>query len=121
MSQDHGRCHLRDPKFRPVYRARNTVRMVCDEHVDRLWRVEGGPDDKWLVEYIGYVPHAGPAFREYQSSTDFPMWLKERIAVLSMLDTDPHGSIVWGVGRRVNTYIYWVVEPREGETSGKDT
>ena len=91
-----------------------TISMVCDEHIDKLWRLEGGPDDHWTLEYIGFTPSDWPQHMKFSSREEFPTWLEERVAVLSMLDTDPHNSIVFGVGRRISTYVYWVVEARSG-------
>lgn len=99
---------------RPPGRRVINMAMVCDEHVNRLWRLKGGRGDAWTMDYIGYTPCDPPTTIEFQSSSEFPEWLKRRVAVLSMLDTDPHHTIVWGVGRRVDTKVYWVVEPGDG-------
>lgn len=46
--------------------------------------------------------------KAYSSIDDLPEWVKERLAVLSILNPDQRNEEVEGVGRRIAKNIYWV-------------
>lgn len=98
---------------------RVVLRMVCDEAVDMLWRIEKKPDEVYELMYLGHLPIDGPRVLQYSDYSKLPEWVKDRIAVLSMLKPHVYESMVYGVGRRVDTDTYWVVEPRG--TNGSHT
>lgn len=100
---------------------RTIIAMVCDEIIHNLWRLETLSDGTWSMIYIGYTPTDPPLQRKFSSHEDLPQWTKERVAVLRLLDIDPHTSIVFGVGRRIGEDTYWVVEPKQGEKNGGNT
>jgi hypothetical protein len=49
----------------------------------------------------------------YDSLQDLPKWVQERIALLSMLKSEPPTEDVEGVGRRINVSTYWVYKPNK--------
>lgn len=48
----------------------------------------------------------------YDSIDLLPNWVKERLAVLSMIPPTPPTTLVVGVGRRISAHVYWVCAPR---------
>jgi hypothetical protein len=51
--------------------------------------------------------------KSYSSIDDLPIWVKERLAVLSMLDPDKRNEEIEGVGRRIARNVYWVYKGEE--------
>jgi len=49
----------------------------------------------------------------YDSLQDLPKWVQERIALLSMLKSEPPTEDVEGVGRRISVSTYWVYKPNK--------
>lgn len=49
----------------------------------------------------------------YDSLQDLPKWVQERVALLSMLKSEPPTEDVEGVGRRINMSTYWVYKPNK--------
>ena len=49
----------------------------------------------------------------YDSLQDLPKWVQERIALLSMLKSEPPTEDVEGVGRRISESTYWVYKPNK--------
>lgn len=47
----------------------------------------------------------------YDRLDDLPDWVKERIAVLSMMPSKPPTNEVAGIGRRISVNVYWVYAP----------
>lgn len=47
----------------------------------------------------------------YEDASKLPDWIQDRIAVLSMMSTEPPTKFVEGVGRRIDEHVFWVVEP----------
>jgi hypothetical protein len=92
--------------------ARRSLRMVCDDELDYPWRVTMQPCGAVHLSYIGYLPIDGPRAQSYNTIEDAPSWVQDRVAVLNMLEPNPHTSKVFGVGRRINGSVYWVVPPR---------
>jgi hypothetical protein len=89
------------------------ARMVCDELLHELWRVEKSDHTpEWILEYIGHLPKDPPRTVHCSDYDELPEWVKDRMAVLYMLDAHPHTSIVFGVGRRVKEHAFWVVRDR---------
>ena len=46
----------------------------------------------------------------YDDILKLPMWMQERLAVLSMMKVDPPQTKVEGVGMRVDANVYWIIE-----------
>lgn len=47
----------------------------------------------------------------YDSIQELPLWMQERIAVLSLMSYKPPTANVEGVGRRISESVYWVYKP----------
>lgn len=47
----------------------------------------------------------------YANPSDLPMWMQERLAVLSMMPSKPPTEAVAGVGQRINAVTYWLSKP----------
>lgn len=47
----------------------------------------------------------------YDSVNDLPEWVRERIAILSMLPLEYPTEPVKGVGRRISSEVFWVNAP----------
>lgn len=93
---------------------RRLLRMVCDDQEDYPWRIVIRPSTGSVeMYYIGHLPIEGPRIKGYKTLDTAPEWVKDRVAVLSMLEPNVHTSAVFGVGRRVSEYVYWAVLPRE--------
>lgn len=47
----------------------------------------------------------------YDGVDDLPDWVKERLAVLMVLDSTPPTGELEGVGRRISEKVFWVYAP----------
>ena len=47
----------------------------------------------------------------YDSVDELPDWVKERLAVLMVLDSTPPTGELAGVGRRISAHVFWVYAP----------
>lgn len=47
----------------------------------------------------------------YANTSDLPMWMQERLAVLIMMPSKPPTTAVEGVGQRINAATYWLSKP----------
>lgn len=52
-----------------------------------------------------------PEVGTYANTSELPMWVQERVAVLSMMPSKPPTEAVDGVGQRINAVTYWVTKP----------
>lgn len=99
-----------------LFIARGTARlprylahMVCDPDADFIWRIEARIDGTVESMYIGFLPIDSSRVTHYDSGDDLPEWVKDRISVLRMLPPNSAESVVFGVGRRIDANIFWVV------------
>lgn len=53
----------------------------------------------------------------YDDVDDLPDWVKERLAVLSVIDPTPPTYELAGIGRRISTNVFWVYAPDVGSDS----
>jgi hypothetical protein len=88
---------------------RHLMHMVCNPDADFIWRIEERNDGTVESMYIGFLPIDSGRVTHYNSGDDLPEWIKDRIAVLRMLPPKSTESVVFGVGRRIDTNIFWVV------------
>jgi hypothetical protein len=86
------------------------LRMICDPENDVVWRVTVGDPDV-TMSYIGYLKRHDYKSIEYSTLDKAPEWVKDRLAVLNMMPSNPNESVVYGVGRRVDRNTFWIVEP----------
>jgi hypothetical protein len=87
------------------------LRMVCDPMQDYVWRVSIGLDNAIRSTYIGFCSIDGSRTYTYYPPETAPDWLIDRLAVLQLMPPDPESSVVFGVGRRIDDRVYWVVQP----------
>ena len=72
-------------------------RVAIDPHTQRVEVTHFGMESVDLSE-VGI----------YGSTSDLPMWMQERLAVLCMMPSKPPTEAVEGVGQRINATTYWV-------------
>lgn len=84
--------------------------LVCDPDRDVVWRVEIRPDNEVHCMYIGVISLDQERILIYDSISDAPEWIQDRIAVLRMLQPSTNDSIVYNVGRRISENVFWIVE-----------
>ena len=82
-------------------------------------RVEFTADGKIVVMRIGLektLAASLPSHQTYETSLELPVWIQERIAVLSLADddTDPAPHIP-DVGTRIGRNVFWIVAPTNEE------
>lgn len=82
--------------------------MVCDEDTYRLAITKKG---KVEVMCFGFTSVDRELKPSYNSVDDLPNWVKERLAVLSIVDPTPPTPEVEGVGRRISKNVFWVYHP----------
>jgi hypothetical protein len=93
-------------------RVRN-MSMVCDDETYRIAITKKG-----MVEVMCFGVSSIDRKLEpkYNAVDDLPNWVKERLAVLSIVDPTPPIPEVQGIGRRISPYVFWVYSP-EASTS----
>lgn len=94
----------------PTYLSAGAVLAMTTYEEDVIWRIEEFSDGKVQSMYIGFAPIDSKRILDYNSSSELPEWVKDRVAVLRMLPCDPTNSVVFGVGRRISEHVFWVVE-----------
>jgi hypothetical protein len=81
-----------------------------ETHDDNVYRVGIFPDGVDVMCF-GLASVDSCIEGHYDTSDDLPNWVKERLAVLMILDTTPPTGEVEGVGRRISSHVYWVYAP----------
>lgn len=86
----------------------NILRMVSDNDTYRVALTSKG-----RVEIIcfGISKVDCELKSSYNAVDDLPNWVKERLAVLSIIDPTPPTPEVEGVGRRISKYVFWIYHP----------
>jgi hypothetical protein len=79
-------------------------------HDDNIYRVSIFPDGVDIVCF-GLSSIDSDIDGHYDQTDDLPEWLKERLAVLMIMNATPPTSDVEGVGRRISSHVYWVYAP----------
>ena len=104
---------MRGEERPPFWRANaRLLRMVCVPESDHVWRVKVNCDSV-SCSYIGFRTIDSATSVIYPDLEAAPDWVKDRVAVLRMLPPNPTDSMVFGVGRRIDDDIFWVVQPME--------
>ena len=85
------------------YRA---LRAKWTGDMDNVYRVVVGPTIE--VMCLGMDIDASVK-GVYNSTSELPTWMQERLAVLSMMKVDPPQTKIEGVGMRVDESVYWVL------------
>lgn len=80
---------------------------MLDDNVYRIRLVVGG------IEVICFGLESVDSKLEghYDGVDDLPDWVKERLAVLMVLDSTPPTGELEGVGRRISEKVFWVYAP----------
>ena len=76
---------------------------------DNIYRVTVNPNTK-VVDIIcfGLEGIDTSVCRRYMGINETPQWIREKLAVLTMMDDTPPTEEVDGVGRRIDTNTFWV-------------
>jgi hypothetical protein len=96
------------------------LHMLTGPENEYVWRVALQPDDTVKCRYLGTAPIDTDSEVSYPTISDAPEWMQNHVAVLNMLEENPHTSLIEGVGRRVSATVFWVVQPLE-TVGGDDT
>jgi hypothetical protein len=92
------------------------MKKICDELLDEILRVEYVGNKTWHIIDIG-IQRKGSTKKckkKFVKTDDMPEWLKDRIAVLSMLEgRGLEDSGIYGIGARIDDNSFWVVKPRD--------
>lgn len=87
------------------------LRAQWDGGMDNVYRVYISPDSKSVeVVCLGMDSIDGEAEGIYDDTSQLPMWMQERLAVLSMMKVNPPQTKVEGVGMRVDHNVYWIIK-----------
>jgi hypothetical protein len=94
---------------------KHSVRALMDAaqtvvHDDNIYRVSIFPDGVDVVCF-GLSSIDSDIDGHYHDTDDLPEWVKERLAVLMIMDSKPPTSDVEGIGRRISSHVYWVYAP----------
>lgn len=79
-------------------------------HDDNIYRVSVFPDGVDVMCF-GLASVDSGIDGHYDQTDDLPEWVKERLAVLMILDSTPPTTEVVGIGRRISSHVYWVYSP----------
>lgn len=94
-------------------RGGRSVAMLTDHALgdNDTYRVSVFPDGVDVMSFG--LESVDPQIEGHYDSIDLlPNWVKERLAVLSMIPPIPPTELVVGVGRRISAHVYWVCAPR---------
>ena len=87
--------------------ANNALRAQWTGDIDNVYRVA---IDGTAVEVMCLGMDIDSSIEGiYNSTSELPMWMQERLAVLSMMKVNPPQTKIEGVGMRVDERVYWVL------------
>lgn len=87
------------------------LRTQWEGGMDNVYRVYIAPDTLRVeVVCLGMDSIDGEAEGIYDDISRLPVWMQERLAVLSMMKVDPPQTKVEGVGMRVDHNVYWIIK-----------
>lgn len=98
------------PGVAPMSLTATMILKMAEYDTEAVWRVEEFSNGSVQSMYIGLSPIDSERIVTYNSVLEIPEWINDRMAVLRMLPCDPTNSVVFGVGRRISEYVFWVVE-----------
>jgi hypothetical protein len=84
--------------------------MICDPESDYVWRIDTNYDGLVSVQYIGFCPIDDRDVTLYDDISKIPDWMQHRVAALNMMPPHPTESSIYGVGRRIDDTVFWVVQ-----------
>lgn len=88
------------------------IKMLAQKSVYRITTYKNSVS----VVYLGFPAIDSDLEGVYPSVSALPDWMQERLAVLSVMSSDPPTTEVEGIGRRIDEFIYWVF-PVDASTS----
>lgn len=89
----------------------SALRAQWEGGMDNVYRVYISPDTQRIeVVCLGIDNIDSEAEGIYHDTSHLPMWMQERLAVLSMMKVDPPQTKVEGVGMRVDQHVFWIVK-----------
>lgn len=77
--------------------------------MENVYRVELGDQSGAVVDCLGMDCVDAEALGTYDDADDLPLWIQEKIAVLSIMEVDPPQTKVDGIGMRVSERVFWLV------------
>lgn len=87
------------------------LRASWEGGMENVYRVYINPDTKSVeVVCLGMDNVDSEAEGIYHDVSHLPVWMQERLAVLSMMKVDPPQTKVEGVGMRVDENVFWIVK-----------
>jgi hypothetical protein len=92
------------------------VQSVMDNKTFRL-----SISDNGLVNAITWGRDSDTLDHTFSTTTDkLPEWMKRKLATLMLFNPDQRNEEVVGVGRRINSYTFWIYAS-DGEDYGNDS
>lgn len=89
----------------------STQRAKWIGHMNNVYRVYIAPDTKRAdVLCLGIDSIDSEAEGTYKDSSQLPVWMQERLAILCMMKVDPPQTKVEGVGMRIDEDTYWIIK-----------
>jgi hypothetical protein len=83
-----------------------------DPDKDSIYRVCVDPlTQRVEVTSFGMDSVDTPEVGMYTNTSELPMWMQEKLAVLCMMSPTPPTKAVEGVGQRINANTYWLPKP----------
>ena len=87
------------------------LNKITDDHLYRVSIYNDGVD----VLCFGLESVDSALEGHYDRVDDLPDWVKERLAVLMVLDSTPPTGELVGIGRRISESVFWVYTPTAGK------
>ena len=75
---------------------------------DSVYRIQITPEYAVRMMCFGMPTIDADEDGVYASVDDLPKWVRDRLAVLSLVSCTPPTQEIEGVGRRISESIYWV-------------
>lgn len=89
----------------------STQRSNWTGGMNNVYRVYIAPDTKRAdVLCLGIDSVDSEAEGMYEDSSQLPVWMQERLAILCMMKVNPPQTKVEGVGMRIDEDTYWIIK-----------
>lgn len=107
LSGAERKLYLREISRHDVYMASAGAEGYGSFPDEKIYRVSIFPDGVDVI-CLGLDSVDSTLEGHYDHVDDLPDWVKERIAVLSMMSATPPTKVIEGIGRRISKSVYWV-------------
>lgn len=85
------------------------TKQADDQLDDAIYRVLIHADTGHIdIMCFGMNPVDKDLVGTYDSVLDLPIWVQERVGVLSVLPAPPPPNEVTGIGQRIAEHVFWV-------------